>query len=161
LGHRRIAYVTNTKSQHYSVAHRESGYRRAMREAGLKAQVLKIDTDEPRAQQLEISLRWLNSPTRPTGMIFYSTDMALIAYYAAECLGLRIPQDISLIGCGEVPVYCPCAALDTMMVPFSEVGKVAVRQLLHKIEHPNESLPLQQVPFWFVRGETSAPPPTA
>jgi LacI family transcriptional regulator len=161
LGHRRIAYVTNTKSQHYSVAHRESGYRRAMREAGLKAQVLKIDTDEPRDQQLEISLRWLNSPARPTGMIFYSTDMALIAYYAAECLGLRIPQDISLIGCGEVPVYCPCAALDTMMVPFSEVGKVAVRQLLHKIEHPNESLPLQQVPFWFVRGETSAPPPTA
>jgi LacI family transcriptional regulator len=159
LGHRRIAYVTNTKSRHYSVAHRESGYRRAMREAGLKARVLKIDTDESRAQQLEISLRWLDSPSRPTAMIFYSTDMALMAFYAAERLGLRIPQDISLIGCGEVPVYCPCTALDTMMIPFSEVGKVAVRQLLHKIEHPDESLPLQQVPFWFVRGETSAPPP--
>jgi len=159
LGHRHIAYVTNTKSRHYSVAHRESGYRRAMREAGLKAQVLKINTDESRAQQLEISLRWLDSPRRPTAMIFYSTDMAEIAFYAAERLGLRIPQDVSLIGCGEVPVYCPCTALDTMMVPFSEVGKVAVRQLLHKIEHPDESLPLQQVPFWFVRGETSAPPP--
>jgi DNA-binding LacI/PurR family transcriptional regulator len=130
-----------------------------MREGGLKAQILKSNVEESRAQQLEASLRWLDSPKRPTAMIFYSTDMAEIAFYAAERLGLRIPQDISLIGCGEVPVYCPCTALDTMMVPFSEVGKVAVRQLLHKIEHPDESLPLQQVPFWFVRGETSAPPP--
>jgi LacI family transcriptional regulator len=159
LGHRRIAYVTHWQSTHYSVAHRERGYRRAMREAGLKAQILKLNVEESRARQLEASLRWLDSPERPTAMTFYSTEMASIAFYAAERLSLRIPQDISLIGCGEVPVYCPCTALDTMMVPFSEVGKVAVRQLLHKIEHPDENLPLQQVPFWFVRGETSAPPP--
>jgi DNA-binding LacI/PurR family transcriptional regulator len=110
LGHRRIAYVTNTKSRHYSVAHRESGYRRAMREAGLKAQVLKIDTDEPRAQQLEISLRWLTRPTRPTAMIFYSTDMALIAFYAAERLGLRIPArhlaDRMRRSAGSLPLHC-------------------------------------------------------
>jgi hypothetical protein len=46
-----------------------------------------------------------------------------------------------------------------MMVPFSEVGKVAVRQLLHKIEHPDESLPLQQVPFLVRARRNSAPPP--
>jgi DNA-binding LacI/PurR family transcriptional regulator len=58
-----------------------------MREAGLKAQVLKMNVDESRAQQLETSLRWLDAPTRPTAMIFYSTDMAEIAFYAAERLG--------------------------------------------------------------------------
>jgi LacI family transcriptional regulator len=161
MGHRRIAYVGDKRVWHYSIAQRQNGYQRAMRAARAKPLLLNSSIDTPRPQKLKDALGWLQSPDRPTAMIFYSQETAQVTFYAAESLGLRIPQELSLLTFGENQIFSPCTALDTMVIPFREVGQLAVRQLLHKIENPVGILPLHEVPFSLMRGDTNAPPAAA
>jgi hypothetical protein len=46
--------------------------------------------------------------------------------------------------------------MDTLLIPFREMGKVAVRQLLRKIENPTEVLPSRVLPLTLALGETCA-----
>jgi DNA-binding LacI/PurR family transcriptional regulator len=89
-------------------------------------------------------------------MLFYGGESAVLTFYAAERMGLRVPDQLSLISTGESPIPCLHSTLDTMIIPFYEIGRVAVRQLLEKIEHPAQSLPTRTLPFTLVPGETVA-----
>jgi DNA-binding LacI/PurR family transcriptional regulator len=147
LGHTRIAYVAQPGS-HYSIVHRERGYLRAMREAGLQPQVLTLDWWHEDAQgRYKTVHSWLSTPDRPTAFIFYSTETAEMVYYAAGVSGLRVPDDFSMLGISEKPRRCINIDLDTLIVPFREVGALAVQQLMAKIDNPYASFPLCDVPF--------------
>ena len=159
LGHRRIAYVSIARPIHYSVAARERGYRKAMDEAGLAAQVHEEDLELPARAKYEQVRGWLAPAVRPTAMLFYGGESAVLTFYAAERMGLRVPDQLSLISTGESPIPCLHSTLDTMIIPFYEIGRVAVRQLLEKIEHPAQSLPTRTLPFTLVPGETVAHAP--
>jgi DNA-binding LacI/PurR family transcriptional regulator len=160
LGHRRIAYVGPPRRErhtnHYSQQHRKEGYERALREAGLEPQVLLHDGDVGRREQLEVASSWLAAPSRPTAMIFYSGTGAVMAFQAAQRLGIRVPQELSLVAIGDQRVQHPLATLDTFEIPFRQLGHLAVQQLLQKIEEPDEFLSPRTLPLSLVRGETCA-----
>lgn len=163
LGHRRIAYVglphQKRYPNHYSKNHRQNGYERAMREAGLAPQVFLHLFEAGRQQQLEEAHSWLDGSSRPTAMIFYSDTSAVMAFQAAHSRGLRVPQDLSLLAIGDQPVQHPLATLDTLIIPFRELGQLAVQQLLRKIEQPDEFLPPRTLPLALAAGETCARAP--
>jgi LacI family transcriptional regulator len=163
LGHRRIAYVEPPRRErhtnHYSRQHRKEGYERAMREAGLAPQVLLHDADAERRQQLEVACSFLAAPSRPTAMIFYWSASAVMAFQAAQMLGVTIPEELSLVAINDQPVQHPLATLDTFEIPFRQLGHLAVQQLMRKIQQPDEFLPPRAVPLTFVRGETCARAP--
>jgi DNA-binding LacI/PurR family transcriptional regulator len=160
LGHRRIAYVSIARPIHYSVAARERGYRKAMSEAGLLPLVHEEDLEISGREKHKIVRGWLSSPGRPTAMLFYGGESAVLTFYAAQQMGLRVPEDLSLISTGEVRLPCLYTSIDTLLIPFYEIGREAARQLLRKIEKPLEVLPARSLALTLVPGETCAPAPS-
>jgi DNA-binding LacI/PurR family transcriptional regulator len=76
---------------------------------------------------------------------------------AATEAGLKIPQDLSLLMIGHGGLYSPLFLVDTMTVPFQDIGRCAVQQLLRKIEKPDVLLPTRVLPTYFDLCDTSAP----
>jgi LacI family transcriptional regulator len=163
LGHRRIAYVGLTQykphPEHFSQRYRQSGYERAMRDAGLAPQILLYDIDAGRAGQMLSAQSWFQVSPRPTAMIFYTDASAIMAFQVAQMQGIKVPDELSLVAISDHPVQHPLATLDTFEIPFREMGQLAVRQLLHKIEHPDEYLSPCVLPLKWLSGETCARAP--
>jgi LacI family transcriptional regulator len=181
LGHRRIAFVqegpprqiplfkeeapAESGGQHYSVRDRRHGYEQAMHAAGLTPQAVALsgrpwsydETLDDR--RIPDAVAFLSGPERPTAIVAYESSPALPLLYAALSLGLRVPEDLSLVmfhGGLEQNVGIPITTVDTNI---SRVGREAVRMLLQKIAHPDEPLPRTAVPPRFFAGTTCGPPP--
>ena len=79
--------------------------------------------------------RLLSLRRRPTA-VFAVTDMTAIgAYGAARKRGLRIPEDLAIVGYNDIPLASRLIpGLTTVHVPIHEFGSVAARMLLEQIE---------------------------
>jgi DNA-binding LacI/PurR family transcriptional regulator len=71
---------------------------------------------------------------RPTAIMCAGDKIALIAQRAARSIGLRLPQDLSIVGFADY-VFAPYAdpPLTTISQPFEEMGRIATRRLLKAI----------------------------
>ncbi|TMC66100.1 MAG: LacI family transcriptional regulator, partial [Chloroflexota bacterium] len=89
-------------------------------------------TEEGGARAAE---RLLALPDRPTG-IFAVTDMTAVgAFGVARRMGLRIPEDVAIVGYNDIPLATRIVpALTTVHVPIHDFGAVAARLLLEQIE---------------------------
>ena len=76
----------------------------------------------------------LDRPDRPTAVFASNDAQALGLIEAARTLGLRIPQDVSVVGFDDMPAATWSAPpLTTIRQPFAEMGRVAMRRLLRCI----------------------------
>ncbi|MFN3648473.1 MAG: LacI family DNA-binding transcriptional regulator [Armatimonadota bacterium] len=166
LGHERIAYVETEERSipHYSERDRRAGYERAMRSAGRAPWVhrLPIDWRSPGGthadQRVEAAVRLLNTRDRPTAVVAYELTESMAVVRASLLLGLRIPEELSLIHFhSHVDERCflPIHTVSNMM---QQVGEGAVSMLLEKIENPNQTLPSRAVPEVLLEGATCMPP---
>lgn len=110
LGHTRIAFIGGPFNDPFNFAHtpstkRMEGYRAAMADAGLAVPepFLGIDTSEvigrhsiDNARQLTQQMTALQAP--PTGIVTASDTHAFGVMQAARELGLRVPDDLSVVG---------------------------------------------------------------
>lgn len=131
LGHRRIAIIAGQQDVLCSQA-RLAGFRSAHDEAGLK-----VDPDLVRHGNFfvgggfEHAMELLTGPRRPTA-VFAGSDMQAVGVYrAAGRLGLRIPDDLSVIGYDNLPVAEWIGpALTTVNQPLRDMAGTATRMLL-------------------------------
>lgn len=73
----------------------------------------------------------LDSPHHPTAIFACNDNMALGVYAAANELGLRIPNDVSVVGFDDVvEARLASPPLTTIRQPIAELGAVALRSLL-------------------------------
>ena len=73
----------------------------------------------------------LSSPARPTAVFACNDNMALGVYAAAHRLGLRVPEDLSVIGFDDlVEAGLASPPLTTIRQPIAEIGAAALRTLL-------------------------------
>jgi LacI family transcriptional regulator len=161
LGHRRIGFITgrdNVGATHARLA----GYRDEMAAGGLRVRpgdVLEGDFLETRGHAAGIEM--LSRPDRPTA-IFASSDMAAFGVMrAAVDLGIAIPGGLSVIGFDDIPEAARVnPALTTVRQPLREMGRVAVDQLLGRLDDPGQP-PVRVVldTELIVRGSSSPPPP--
>ncbi len=143
--HRRIAFTGFLGAD--TVRARLEGLRDAMAEAGVAldrslvvpvrlepVEILELPADQ--ATEIERAVRQiLERPDRPTA-IFFSTDLFMPqAYRAIRGLGLRIPEDVSVVGFDGDPL-CRLLSptLATVRQPAREMGKVAMEMLLALME---------------------------
>ena len=138
LGHRRIGVITGDLSM-ACARERVAGYREALCNGGLPFDqdlVQEGNFHQPLAytgtQQL------LDLDDRPSA-IFASNDIsALSAMDAIRDAGLRIPDDISIVGFDDIPAArTGHPALTTVKQPLSDMGRTATRMLLELIENPD------------------------
>lgn len=127
LGHRRIAYVSHHGERHYSVVDRCRGVEAALREAGLELAHKELLDGYSKAQGVDHVTRWLSESGRPTAAICYEQQEAVCVYVSAMRLGLRIPQDLSVVAFGsDVLRSLVGLPITTFTVPFEELGRQAM-----------------------------------
>jgi LacI family transcriptional regulator len=158
LGHRRIATIAGLPQYTKPGADRLHGYRREMTALGLKAVEAEGDFY---ADSGEAAMRALLAQAeRPTAVFAASDEMAVGATGAARAAGVRVPEDISIVGFDDSRI---AALLDppltTVRQDRASLGIAAAHTVAGTIEHPDEPpapsiLPVERG----VRG-SSAPPP--
>lgn len=126
--------------------HREKGYYRALRQAGLTANPDWIVHISTISYQLAYSnaLHILSLPDRPDAVFACSDVFALAVVNAAGKLGLKVPDDLSVIGFDNVYLSAMCdPAITTIEQPSFQLGLQACELLLEKIKFPNT--PFRQI----------------
>jgi DNA-binding LacI/PurR family transcriptional regulator len=130
LGHRRIAMISGP--DHPFCLARMAGYSSALTEAGLPVDPdLVVRTQLTREDGRVAARDLLSRPDRPTA-VFTANDMqALGVYQAARELGLRIPDDLSVVGFDDVPaVAWVDPPLTTVHQPLAEMAVAATELAL-------------------------------
>jgi LacI family transcriptional regulator len=160
LGHRRIAFLAYSPSSHYSMADRQAGYEAAMTAAGYAPESIAVPSTafSGRRYWEQIMRERLSAPNRPTALIAYGPPALRPAFVAALRVGLRIPEDISFIVFDQSPFDEFGLPIATMLLPEYRMGQAAVKMLLTKIEHPEESLTPQALRMELAAGESCASP---
>jgi LacI family transcriptional regulator len=134
IGHRRIGFIGGRPDLE-SARLRENGFRKAMADAGVTVDEnlvriggYRIETAEGPAREL------LSRADRPTA-VFAANDLSAIATItAARSLGLRVPDDLSVIGFDNVPESALASPpLTTIMQPLQQMGAEALHLLVDLI----------------------------
>jgi LacI family transcriptional regulator len=144
LGHKRIGFISGLFE---ASAARVRGYKEALVNAGIPFDqnlVVAGDFLQPSGFNATIELLALANP--PTAIFAANDLMAFGALEAIKEHGLRVPQDISVIGFDDIPmasqVFPP---LTTIRQPLAEMGRAAVRMMLAKlrgVEPPSNRITL-------------------
>jgi LacI family transcriptional regulator len=156
LGHRRIAMMGGPV--HLStISDRERGYRRALMDAGIQpdpALVANGDLREGTARDLTPLL--MAVPDRPTAIVTINDLSTIGTLRALRSLGLRVPDDVSVVGFDDVAaaeLYDP--PLTTIAQPVYEIGRRAIELVARRVATPDA--PYEEVVFethLLIRGST-------
>jgi LacI family transcriptional regulator len=131
-GHRRIAYLTG-RPEAWATRARLRGFGAALEQAGLSLGDQLIRPGNDRLDSgYELTRRLLVRPDRPTAIMCGNDRMATGAYLALAEAGLRIPQDMSVVGYDDqvdlsARVDPP---LSTIRSPYYQMGRWAGRQVV-------------------------------
>ncbi|WP_432256413.1 LacI family DNA-binding transcriptional regulator [Limimaricola sp. AA108-03] len=128
-GHRRIGYVRLNPSL-LGAELRLAAFQEAIAEAGLGAADVDVrlgmegEIGQEVNHVFEIVKAMLSKPERPTAILCGNDEMALQAYLAALGLGLRIPQDVSIVGFDDFKTVSTALkpALTTVALPYYDLG---------------------------------------
>ncbi|KQY82332.1 LacI family DNA-binding transcriptional regulator [Pelomonas sp. Root1444] len=158
LGHRRIAFVAGSHKTGQS-AERQAGYVEALNDAGIPADTALIvpgffiQTGGHAATQQLLAL-----PSPPTAIFAANDEMAFGAIDAIHSKGLRVPDDISVVGFDDIAtsshVHPP---LTTMRQPLGELSACTVRELVALIEGKGAGATKTALPLELIVRQSTGP----
>ncbi len=135
-GHQRIAHVTGL-SDHPDSRDRLTGYRRALIDAGLSVRPGLIVDGDFSSRSGVLALEGLLTRNETFTAIFAANDeMAQGIRLALYRRGIRVPEDVSIVGFDDQPSSAfMTPPLTTIAQPAMEMGNAAARQVLAALEH--------------------------
>jgi len=156
-GRRRVAFI-NLPGDLVAASGREAGYRRALTEAGISVDPSLIVASGPDAEDAyAVALKLLSE--HPLDGVFCANDrIAMGTYEAARELGLRIPEDLSVVGFDNQEIIAKSLrpALSSVALPFREMGERGAQLLMDAADgQPPVNLVLSCPPI--ARGSVSSP----
>jgi len=161
LGHRRIAHIVWTPDNEdiSTLVERRAGYLTALSEDNLAPAILSMcgpawyKSDFP-----ELFFAFLDKH-KPTALFFHNDSAAFQALPLLEQRGMRIPQDISIVGFDTLwlPFDFNPLKLTSVVQDFSRLGQEAGRAAVEMIRHPRRDPLHIRVPVTLHIGDTSAP----
>jgi LacI family transcriptional regulator len=134
-GHRRIGLISGPDKL-TTCRQRAQGYRSALAEAGIAydpALERRGKFDEPTGEAHAIELLAL----KPTVEALFTTNVSVTigALRALHQRGLRLPEDMALVGFDEIPSVLPgYPSISTVVQPAFEMGATAARRLIQRLE---------------------------
>lgn len=160
-GHARIGMIYGHATS-LLTKDRELGYRAAMKKAGLPIHdgwVVEGQLTIAGARQATREL--LNHSTPPTAIFCANDEMAIGALHEIKSAGLRVPDDVSVIGFDDIryaEVTDP--PLTTISQPAEEIGERVMYRLCRRIEEGKSAGNRPEiVPYKLVVRQSVAPPP--
>lgn len=135
-GHQRIAMITNAPLTYTSAEQRHEGYRQALAEAGIGYnEALLCEGNYTPASGCTAMQSLLQLPERPTAVFVASDVVALGALLAIKQAGLRVPQDMAVVGFDDIPLagfFDP--PLTTIHLPAYGLGWAAGERLIRLVQ---------------------------
>ena len=161
LGHRDVVYVGGPATSSCNRA-REHGFRAAMEAAGLRVPPeATVATDEfayePGRRAGELLL---DGPYRPTAVVAGCDSIALGVMEAARVRGLRVPDDLSVVGFDDTELAeVSTPPLTVIRQPLREMGRVALKTVLRMAAGEQlDSHHVELATELVVRATSAAPP---
>ena len=158
-GHQRLGFVGDTTDLGayaiLPITQRLAGFRAGVKNAGLTLEddfVCKTGYD---VREAEVKVEpLLSRPDHPTA-IFCATDLqALGVVNKARQLGLRVPEDLAVLGFDDLDV-ADYFGLSTINQALEESGRLAVEILLARLDDPERSLRHVRLPLTIVERQTT------
>ena len=167
LGHTRVAILTlrtnyevdGVPTWNYPARERMAGWREALEAAGIEPEVVTAwfrPSDEVEVEARKL----LDRPDRPTAVLCFSDAYALGVITVARSLGLRVPEDLSVVGYDDSPVATTSRPqLTTVHQEVATKGHEAVRALVAAMGNGRSETPERiMLPTSLVVRESTAPP---
>ncbi len=160
LGHRRVAFAGSMLNTVSRVRKLFNGYSKALEERGIPLREEYIVEYRPEVENGRLAMHAFLALPEPPTAVFFTGDMPAVgALTACREAGLRVPEDMSIAGFDDIDfaahAYPP---LTTVHVPAREIGVVAGRDLLERL-NSKSAVPFQHtLPTPLVIRESCAPP---
>jgi LacI family transcriptional regulator len=140
-GHERIAFINGLAHEHASKA-RLRGFRRALGERGVDVDpALVVSGNWWPDGGYEHAQRFLKLGEPPTAIFCGNDRMAVGVYQALKERGVRIPEDVSVLGFDDMELAEHLRpGLSTMALPHNEMGRWACARLLSERRDPVREL---------------------
>ena len=159
LGHRRIGVINGPANLMVAMEERLRGYRDGLKEFGLTFDPAlmvygdyTLESGYPSAQKL------LKLDPRPTAIFSFNDRMAVGALRYAREQGLRVPQDLSLIGFDDIELArASDPALTTIRQLAVEMGQTAALRLFNQINNERDSHNEVVLPIEFIIRSSTGP----
>jgi GntR family transcriptional regulator, arabinose operon transcriptional repressor len=147
LGHRRIAFISSDNLLTTSVLERLQGYQQALRSGGIPPEPELIfarlpaippdDIDEDRVivNNARRIVRYLSGQPLPTAVFALHDRIAISVLEAAVVMGLRVPEDLAIVGFDDDPLAQKLRVpLTTIAQPRDQIGRTAAGMIADRIE---------------------------
>ncbi|WP_233349040.1 LacI family DNA-binding transcriptional regulator [Henriciella marina] len=158
LGHQRIAHIHGPRS--FRSAHeRLNGFTRGLAEFGIDlSPELTIEAGYTFDSGVRAADNLLSRPDRPTAIFTGNDEMAIGVYTSARNAGLRVPEDLSIVGFDDTPMAARIApALTTVRLPIREMGQEAAKAVLRLVSEAGNKSNKSFQPEIIVRQSTARP----
>lgn len=158
LGHRRIAYMGD-QFGYQSDAERLEGYRQALDEAGIPFHHELVVRGNGKPEEAVRAMETLLAlPERPTAVCCYNDMSAVGAMRAIHLAGLRVPEDISVVGFDDLFLSSYTQPrLTTVRQPMRRMGLLAMESLFRLMSGEDSAIRVTVDAELIVR-ESTAPP---
>jgi len=159
LGHSRIAFITGEPGSHM-MDEREVGFRNVLAAHGIPFPrdyfthgnfLVEGGRDATR--------RLMSLPEPPTAIVCANDEMAIGAMAEVKAMGLRVPDDVSVVGFDDIryaEVTDP--PLTTVAQPRIEIGERCFHRLLSAMDNPAAETGVQIVPHRLIVRDSAAAP---
>lgn len=161
MGHEKIAFISGDLMSQAAID-RQEGYKISLKKSALPfREDYALKGDYSRKSARNAAERILELSERPSAVFVSSDDMAMEVINVLMENGVKVPEDISVIGFDDDPVclYGP-VALTTMRQPLKEMAQVAVRELYLKMQDPGRDVKRLILPAELIIRDSVRPPKT-
>lgn len=154
-GYKNIGYVTGGKGNLLSLI-RMKGYERAMKNNGLipnKKFIYNLDLGGDRYKSgYELGMKFKKLKNRPDSLCFYSDLAALGFEQALIDAGMKIPEDVAIVGFDDIEIakFAP-SPLTTIRQDTEQIGKLAVESIIKRIEGKDSPVRILLKPDLIIR----------
>jgi LacI family transcriptional regulator len=159
LGHTRIAAITGPRGMK-ATEDRRRGYYAALATAGLIPDPqLEVEGNFEVSSGVSAAEQLLDLPEQPTAIFSFNDNMAIGAMQTARARGVRVPEDLSIVGFDdleEAAIVTP--ALTTIRQPLAEMGRIAVSLLMRLLDNQRLEALHVELGTRLVMRESTAPP---
>jgi len=135
-GHRKIGFIGGSDTGFPSFTDRRRGYRRALQEHQIQESVL-VDCYSRREDSIDAARTLLLEHPELTALVGANDFIAINAMIAANHLGRRVGEDLSIIGFDDILMSeSVIPSLTTMQIDKTAMGRLSVQILLNREEEP-------------------------
>ena len=161
LGHRRFAFVGAPPTS-LPGGERLAGFRTALETAGLDPDSAPVSSGDFTYDDGLACVPMLRAAGRPTAIFAASDDVALGVLEAARQVGLRVPDDLSVVGFDDTfAAHASSPQLTTIRQPLMQMGRMAMQAAVAASLEGSRATPPVQLATTLVERGSTAPVPKA